>query len=316
MSVQFNNWSDFFSNQKKIQEESIINTLSELSKSSVYNIESNIDNVIFNIKKNKVKINVVLPYKGRLRSLLTTIKSFENNITEEEYTLTVVEYSEKRTFDDDVNFNYIWIPSKSNEFNKSICLNLGVISVESEMVLLHDIDLFVEPNFLNYVLENFEPNTKSVLQCFSIGGLIDLNSHNTEKLQELGNINFLDGSEFISVYKHMPPFGSLLTEKNTMMEIGGFDDNIFENWGAEDDVFKLKFESYFNKKYVSCKTPEVVVFHQNHDVLEKNIKNEKNHEYLRDLDDKFKKIFINNQKNRFDKLIELVLLKKYKNFIR
>ena len=143
MSVQFNNWSDFFSNQKKIQEESIINTLSELSKSSVYNIESNIDNVIFNIKKNKVKINVVLPYKGRLRSLLTTIKSFENNITEEEYTLTVVEYSEKRTFDDDVNFNYIWIPSKSNEFNKSICLNLGVISVESEMVLLHDIDLFI-----------------------------------------------------------------------------------------------------------------------------------------------------------------------------
>jgi len=183
MSAQFNTWSDFFSNQKKIQKESTIENLDRLSKSTVYNIESNIDNIIFNIKKNKVKINVVLPYRGRLNSLLTTIKSFENNITEDDFVLTVVEYSDSRTFDDDTNFNYIWIPSKSNEFNKSICLNLGVISVTSEFVLLHDIDLFVEPNFLNSVLDNFGQKTNSIIQCFSIGGLINLNHHNTEKLK-------------------------------------------------------------------------------------------------------------------------------------
>lgn len=315
MSKQFNNWSDFFSNQKKLQEESTINMLNELSKVSVYDIESNIDNIIFNIKKNKVKINVVLPYKGRLKSLLTTIKSFEENITEEDFILTVVEYSEKRTFDDNANFNYIWIPSKSNEFNKSLCLNLGVISVNSELVLLHDIDLFVETNFLNYVLKNFKTNTNSALQCFSVGKLINLSFHDTEKLQELNHIQFLDESEFTTIYKYMPPFGSLLIERNNVIEIGGFDDNIFEDWGAEDDTFKLKFETYFNKKYMSCEDPKVVVFHQNHDVLEKNIKNEKNYEYLRDLDNNFKKIFINNQKNRFNKLVTLVSLKINKYFI-
>jgi hypothetical protein len=306
MSNLYNNWSDFLSHQKKIHEDSLDNKIIELSNKELYSIESNLDKFFFDIKFKKAKINVVLPYKNRFKSLLSTINSFKQNKTNEDFCLTVVEYSEEKTFNGGNDFNYIWIPSKSDEFNKSLCLNVGVLFVDSELVLLHDVDLFVDSNFLDSVLDNYYSDSDRVIQCFTENMLYNLNEIQTEKLHNTNNNDFLKSEKLTSVYPDMPPFGSILLSNDLFFKIGGFDDNLFENWGCEDTVFKLKFETLFNKKYDSCKNPEVCLYHMYHKILDRNEKNNEHYEFIRDLDTLGQNRFINNQINRFNNLKSLI----------
>lgn len=136
--------------------------------------------------------------------------------------------------------------------------------------------------------------------------LYNLDEIQTEKLHNTNNNDFLKSEKLTSIYTRMPPFGSVLLSKDLFFKIGGFDDNLFENWGGEDDMFKIKFETLFDKKYDSCRNPEVCLYHMCHEILDRNEKNTEHYEFVRDLDTLRLNVFINNQIKRFNNLKSLI----------
>lgn len=299
--IYYSSWDEFFKKNKQYIENKIKTRIDFISQFDIYDLEEKIDNLIFNIKKNKSLINIIIPCKGRVQNLLKSVESLLDNQFEN-FTITIVEYSESKEFENLFNndiVNYIYIPSKLNEFNKSLCMNIGALSVESEYCLFHDLDLWVEDNFISSVYKNIKDYNLKLIQCFS-----DLKIFNLDRIE---TFKFFNDKEFIKknknnfkcIYEYQPPGGSICIEKKLFVEIGGYDDNLMENWGSEDSLFKLKIEKIINDTLRSCINPEVKVFHLYHDKMVENKINYKYYEEIRDFDDNFKIYFIESQKNRF-----------------
>lgn len=303
-----NNWFKIFAEQNKKellnQENILINNLLSLVE---INYQELLKNIIYFVPHKNLNLNIIIPVKGRRDNLEMVVNRFLINLQNlEMINITVVEnspYSEHLNFCKKNNFNYIWIPlSNSGHFNKSLCMNIGSVLVSAKSYLFHDVDLIFSDTFLEDVLENYD---NKVLQCFSEKNIFNLDENQTKKLlsNKINLTHLLKNTESLnSNYTWLPPGGSILINSEMFFEVGGFDDNIFEGWGHEDAIFKLKILNKFNIDIPPCKSPIVSVIHLFHPIENENKKNLTTLKTFYSLDSSIINKIITNQSERLKKL--------------
>ena len=309
MNKMYNSWDDFFSEIEKNQKNINIKTFNDISNMNNYDLLSNKNKIDTHINYEKSLINIVIPYKNREKLIKSTIYSLlENDF--QDFIITIVEYSEKNSyemFNDLEKTNFIWIPSKKNEFNKSLCMNIGSMYVDSDFILFHDSDLVVESDFLSSVLSYINEKSLLSIQTFSEGNILNLSEFQTLKF--LSNKNYLNEikNTLDCLYTKMPPGGSIMIKKFLFEKIGGFDDNVFEDWGHEDAIFKLKIESETNCTLENTKNPIVKVFHLYHEKLPEKEDNFDLFSKIFNFNKDDLKNFICNQSKRFENMKKIIV---------
>jgi glycosyltransferase involved in cell wall biosynthesis len=302
MSKLYNNWDDFFKNIKSETQKSIDSGINELTINKIFDLDFILSNMKFKILNKKSNINVVIPFRNREKLLVKTIDSIIKN-NYDDFSITVVEYSESPSELDIFNsliVNHIWIPSKKDEFNKSLCMNIGSVVVDSEYIIFHDSDFYVKNDFLNSVLNNVIHYKTDFIQCFSDDKILTMDEEQTLLFFEDDDFLNKNENKLICPYSSPPPGGSLLVKKELFNSVGGYDANLIENWGYEDGIFQLKIQEYTKKDYIRCDNPDVSIFHMYHEKCVLNDKNLEIYEKINEMDSEIKLKFISKQKENFD----------------
>jgi hypothetical protein len=203
------------------------------------------------LKPKELDISVVIGAKGRNKQLEKCLDYFKYAIDQEKdlkIDITVVQQdvtsSYKYTTDKN-GFNYIFIPLNDSEtdeqFSPALTYNTGFISNQNaKNYIFHCVDTLVPHDFFNILKGYLAQDNFSWLQNFSGKSLYYLNPEQTKKIYELKglfNLRVMNGVE-----KGGPgaPGGSITVSKQTLLDIGGYDPELFYGWAPEDSFFWTK----------------------------------------------------------------------------
>lgn len=231
-----------------------------------------------NIIHDENEINLIIPFYKRI-VFLQKVLTYLNSIRPKNVSITVVEHSEEKlanTLSQELGVNYIWIEKKSEKFNKSLCMNYGVINVESNDLIFYDVDLISDNNLFDNIFLNLKNKKSKVLQCFYDRTVFALNEEQTnEVLKGVELSNYPKDKEYYENIHPNATGGIIYMTKELFYNVGGFDDLLFEGWGGEDDFMKMKIELFTS--FDEANEPKIFVYHMNHD---REILNEKNLKFL------------------------------------
>ncbi len=145
----------------------------------------------------------------------------------------------------------IYIHSKGALWSKPIALNVGLKNIESEYVLVSDIDMIYDPNFIDTVYDNVHAD---IVTHFKVGYL-----HENQNVRE-----FDFSKPKVDYYSNIYATGICAFPLKKAMEIRGYDE-FFKLWGVEDNDFirRLKNNGLTSVFYDS----EILVYHQFHPVF-------------------------------------------------
>jgi len=131
--------------------------------------------------------------------------------------------------------------------------------------MFHDLDCLVQKDFFINVFENIKQKELIAIQCFNKRRVLYCNEKLTNSLIELKtnindvNINHPD----INLFENgKAPGGSILLNRETFFNIGGYDPELFNGYSPEDSFFWEKIETL--TKIGSCDSPIVEIFHMHH----------------------------------------------------
>jgi len=264
----------------------------------------------FQIIKPECELNIIIPIRGRETFIDFILERLVNEGLENfDAVITVVEHSKDikiKNICGNYNLNYIRINDDGN-FNKSLCMNLGVESVKSNHILFYDIDIFLKNEFLKKIYENISYSQCDFLQCYSNRKVFSLNDTQTleilnksTKVEDLTD-NFEDYDDI-----HIEPDGGLIWVTNDLFnKIGGYEDFLLDGWGCEDSLFINKSKLY--GKVSTAEFSKIFAYHLNHERAEKNLNNKTICERFYHLTDFYKLKIVEKLKNEFE------LRKKYYN---
>lgn len=233
-------------------------------------------------------LNVIIPIKNRNKFLKKFITIFKNLKipSGKKIKLIVVEQNNKRVnkkICEQNSIDYIFIKS-SKIFNKCLCHNVGVFfSPKSENILFHDVDILMNENFFIDLYNNLNDKQNLSLQTFN-NTLINLSKNDSflilnEDLQ-ISEIN-IEKSKIRN-----GPGGSILISRNTFFKIGGYDAELFQGWGYEDNFFWSKVDLV--SKMETCNSPKIILFHLYHKKYwKKEINYSNNNSLIYDIWDKY-----------------------------
>ena len=265
MSKLFNNWDDFFEYEKQNHTTNFLNIFNEkLKKNKIYD-----DYFYYEYNDKNNGIEIIIPVKNRVRFLKYNLDFLKKETEGKKISIMVVEQNEIEEHKELVlsyGFNYVFIKLKDNfKFNKSKCLNYGTIVSRAKKIIYYDVDLIFGDEYIDKLLLNINDDT-NFIQCFSNREVYDLGELYTEKLlkNEISNNELEDNKDKFNTQVHgiRVPWGVILMDKNLFLNVGGFDDYMFEGWGGEDDLMieKIKLFTQFNV----CDKPTITAFHMSH----------------------------------------------------
>lgn len=140
---------------------------------------------------------------------------------------------------------YLYTVTKGKFWNKSNALNIGIKKSKGEQIIIYDIDLIVETDFLNKLTHYDLSKQFLSFDCYYLPKHISY--------QQFGE------------YKSRIPYsfvGLLVVESEHLKSINGYDE-FYQVWGAEDDdVLKRLILIGLNRMHISV--DEVEVIHQWH----------------------------------------------------
>lgn len=243
------------------------------------------DILIKDIKKKK-DVTIIIPIMGRSEQIISVVNSLKESIEKynlKNYRILFIEHDSsplnKKIILDTLS-DYVFIPKNINdEFNKSLCMNIGSLLVKSKYFLFHDVDIIVKNNFFKNIFLNLKNN--KVLHCMSNRRVVYTGEDKSEEIKnKTVNIdNFSDGP--YSIFENLDGYrlgtsgatgGSIFIKSDLFYKIGGYDDSFFSGYSLEDYFFWLKVELF--EKIVSCDDPKIIIFHLHHSNSERLIPND------------------------------------------
>lgn len=152
--------------------------------------------------------------------------------------------------------SYVYFDSRGWFWNKSHAMNMAINRAKGEFAVLWDIDLMVEPDFLERLaLKDFD-KIYTIHRCLYLP-------------EESNRLNYKD-SKILSQAKHAY-VGLGIVKTEVLHRINGFNE-FFQVWGAEDDDIFRRIEAQgLERVYVN--SDEAVVYHQWHATLAPNLPN-------------------------------------------
>lgn len=224
-------------------------------------------------------LSVIIPAYGREGFLEPLIDSFRKALPHSPVKVgfTVVEHSEIPLHlgtASRIGINHIWIPKKEDEyFNKCLAMNVGAAKVPAREYIFHDLDCIVQSGFFRDIYLNIESKESNALQTFSDRRVLYLNPELTLSalLLELDIDSLVEGSrdpkdpEYNGVTPPGlvgAPGGSIWIRKDTFIQVGGYDPNVFFGYSPEDIFFWDKVSTVADMD--TCTEPRVEIFHMHH----------------------------------------------------
>lgn len=278
----------------------------------------------YHIKNDKdYDVNIIIPLYKRQKYLYKTVESFQKAIEKcqtKKINITVSELVD--TEEDNVDFctknnlDYICLEAKNKmNFPKSLLMNLAALhGCNSEWLLFHDVDCLPQSDFFNNLFENINKKNSKAIQCFQKRRILYLDNEITEDV--FNNKIKVDDLNIDNPKVSLPitlgaPGGSIMINKKTFLDVGGYDDQLFTGYAPEDFYFweKVVFtQGYFD----SCDNPENELYHLEHD--RKNENEQEIYEKNALMQDAFikmsireKKEFVSHQKNRINKYFKITV---------
>lgn len=207
------------------------------------------------------RIAVIIPVRGRFDYRFVTYYNLLSAAEEVNNTIDIVfvEHAPERStvINDAIN---VFIQDDL-PFNKCLCFNAGVISVEADYYLLHDVDILVPDDFFIKLFDNLKDY--DALQTFTNRRLMQASVDYTNQI--------LAGEEtFRGFEPHMGEpqqpgavGGSLFIKRELFIKVGGFDPELFTEYSVEDQFFWDKINLI--GKVGFCDNPEIELLHLYHE---------------------------------------------------
>lgn len=276
----------------------------------------------------KIDLAVIIPVKGRRDYLKACLNYFKialqkhHNVKLSEKHLkinvvfTVVENNEKPEhagFCNQNGINYVWVPQQqNNEFNKSLCHNIGAISMQSATWLLfHDADILVPETFFDDLTKNYFNQSFDACQCFTGRRLLQANETITNSILNESQryvISFhtknIDG---ITTNQPGAAGGSILIKTEKFAKIGGFNDVLFVEYSLEDQHFFDKMQMCLDVGF--CNNPAIELLHLHHPpAFNRTVRDEDKNAYVKwaELNQVQKNEFVKIEREHMQKFIRCV----------
>jgi len=187
----------------------------------------------------------------RLYNLKHTLYT-ANKYRDDEFEYILIEHGESYSEElaNTYNFIYFNIPNAVNSI--SAARNMGVEKSTGEYIVLHDNDLLVGPSFFHSI--KLAANKYRYFSNFST--VINLTPELTNKVyNNIDNYRFTN-NELNKCKKRLhqggisnADGGSLTIRRDDYLAIGGYDE-MFVEWGAEDNDFRIRMLLHLELKYV------------------------------------------------------------------
>ena len=143
--------------------------------------------------------------------------------------------------------SYVYNNTQGWFWNRAHALNTGVKLAKGEIVLMCDIDLIIEADFIEKISKLEFKNTFYIFDCFYLPENFDFEKRNV--------LN--DGIHYRQDY-----VGLCAAKKEDMLAINGLDE-FFMVWGAEDEDYYKRLENH-GLKMIRLNATEYKVFHNWH----------------------------------------------------
>jgi len=157
------------------------------------------------------------------------------------------------------------VQTKSEKFNKSLALNLGVANALAKYIFLLDADIIVQGNFLELALKALKKKSYATIarviestQHLSRHGLT-LQGSELLSVTRTSTIHFLwkDGSSldqcnfryrYFTFLERAGP-GLIVVSKENYLRVGGFVSE-FTEWGWEDHDFQVRLQKHIGLRHI------------------------------------------------------------------
>lgn len=199
-------------------------------------------------------ISIVVGYRNReIERVKRSLDSLSNQ-TFTDFEIIFVDYGSDTSIATEIemlvtsyNFTkYIYSDTRGWLWNRAHALNTGVKFTSGDIILLFDIDLILESNFLEKLSNLSFETTFFTFSCFYL----------PEKFKYFNDL-FNSGVHYEQNY-----VGLCAIKKENIYKIRGFDE-YFMVWGVEDDDLYNRLES-INISRLQLGQPDFYVFHQWH----------------------------------------------------
>jgi len=238
-----------------------LSLLSRLRKIEVLNTykPSSVEKII-----DEFDLFTVIPFRNRYYHLEKTIESLLNSHKDEKFSLgiLVVENSEISIASSITskfkNVYYRWLDSGNKLFNKCICHNIGGGITRSKFLHFHDCDLIVPSDFYK------ELYNKVIVSCVVQGFAL----RRVNYIDRSSSIKFFEGVLLEKIINNSKNYitgkkgasgGSIAISRSLFNQVGGFDSQLFWEFGPEDCFFWAKVEKI--KPIVGLNNPSVELYH-------------------------------------------------------
>lgn len=207
-----------------------------------------------------MKASVIIPIYNQITRLMIVLKAFNNQITEEEFEVVVIDDGSTELIEDDINKvekNYPFVFERLKENSgRSVARNRGVELAKEELLIFCDADRIPDEKFVQKHISRYDEEKKKNDDFVILGKIVETflpgfdmkwqnyyDNFDINKVKKHGrNFNYYDFIQKIYDFSGETtsnvPWVSLFTSnfsisKSLFCKIGGFDE-IFKQWGFEN----------------------------------------------------------------------------------
>lgn len=220
------------------------------------------------------KISIIIGIRNRYdQRIKNALKSIRNQTYDKDLIeVVLVDYGSDEQYQKEFdrlckiyNVKGIWTNTK-DIWNKSCSLNIGIRNSKNDYILLSDVDIIFQKNYIQECINEIKENPNQALYC-SLLDLID--SEVTSEIDVNKNYSVLKSkaTSRASATGAIFPYGisQIFLEKQKAIDIGGYDE-YYQLWGEEDIDFAERLEMTGIKlKNISAKTSHLHQWHKKYE---------------------------------------------------
>ncbi len=199
--------------------------------------------------------SIIIGYKNRDLNRVKKAFDYIDRQSNQNFEVIFIDYGSDDIFSNESanligNYNfakYHFNATKGWFWNRAHALNTGVKLAKGEIVLICDIDLIIEPDFIEKISKLDFKYAFYIFECFYLPENFDFEKKNV----------LIDGIHYRQDY-----VGLCAAKKEDILAINGLDE-YFMVWGAEDEDYYKRLEN-LGLKMIRLNATEYKVFHKWH----------------------------------------------------
>jgi predicted glycosyltransferase involved in capsule biosynthesis len=213
-------------------------------KESITFLNKQIYNLMPISENSKEDVSVIIGIRDRYDyKIENALKSLRNQDYDKDLIkIVIVDYGsrikyflELKSLCEKYNAEYIRVRRITN-WSRSHCLNIGIKRAKTKYILVSDVDIIFENNYLSESVKELKKNPSRVIFSEVFDSLEGDINENTDILKDYSKIRdkCLTRNERTKMYDYTFGLGIIITLNCFFHQINGFDEN-YKVWGFEDE---------------------------------------------------------------------------------